>query len=86
MMRVFMVCSRLCAGGAERVGVVLANGFAAKGHEVYLLSNTNLDIAYPISSFVHVVNIFPNTTNKFKKWIGAVMQLRKEIKKIFLKI
>ena len=75
------MCSRLYAGGAERVGIVLANGFAKKGHEVYLLSNTNLDIAYPISSSVHVVNIFPNTTNKIKKWIGAVRQLRKEIKR-----
>ena len=80
-MKIFIVPSRLCAGGAERVGIVLANGFAQKGHEVYLLSNTNLDIVYPISSSVHVVNIFPNTTNKFKKWIGAVRQLRIEIKK-----
>lgn len=80
-MTVFIVCSRLCAGGAERVGVVLANGFAEKGHEVYLLSNTNHEIAYPIGSSVHVVNIFPNTTNKIKKWIGAVRQLRIEIKK-----
>ena len=79
-MRIFVVCSRLCAGGAERVGVALANGFAEKGHEVFLLSNTNLDIAYPISSSVHVVNIFPNTTNKFKKWIGATVQMRKEIR------
>ena len=80
-MRIFIVCSRLCAGGAERVGVVLANGFAEKGHDVYLLSNTNLDITYPISTSVHVVNIFPNTTNKLKKWIGAVTQMRKEIKR-----
>ena len=75
------MCSRLCAGGAERVGVVLANGFAEKGHDVYLLSNTNLDIAYPTSTSVHVVNIFPNTTNKLKKWIGATVQMRKEIKR-----
>ena len=80
-MRIFVVCSRLCAGGAERVGVVLANGFAEKGHDVYLLSNTNLDIAYPTSTSVHVVNIFPNTTNKLKKWIGATVQMRKEIKR-----
>ena len=80
-MRVFLVSSRLCIGGAERVGVVLANGLAEKGHEVYLLSNTNLEIAYPIIPSVRVVNIFPNTTNKIKKWIGAVRQLREEIKK-----
>ncbi len=75
------MCSRLCAGGAERVGVVLANGFAAKGHEVYLLSNTNLDIAYPIDETVHLINIFPQTINKLRKWVGAVTQLRKEIKR-----
>jgi glycosyltransferase involved in cell wall biosynthesis len=80
-MRIFVVCSRLCTGGAERVGVVLANGFAEKGHEVYLLSNTNLDISYPIRASVHVVNIFPDTTNKIKKWIGATIQMRKEIKR-----
>lgn len=76
-----MVCSRLCTGGAERVGVVLANGFAEEGHEVYLLSNTNLEISYPIDDTVHLINIFPQTTNKLRKWVGAVTQLRKEIKR-----
>ena len=80
-MKIYIVCSRLCVGGAERVGVVLANGFAAHGHEVYLASNTHLDISYPIDNAVHLVNIFPQTTNKLRKWIGAVARLRKEIKK-----
>ena len=75
------MCSRLCIGGAERVGVVLANGFAAHGHEVYLVSNTHLDISYPIDDAVHLINIFPHTTNKVRKWLGAVWQLRKEIKR-----
>ena len=79
-MRVFIVCSRLCIGGAERVGVVLANGLAARGHEVWLLSNTNLDITYPIYDDVQVVNIFSSTNNKLRKWGGAVVHLRKEMK------
>lgn len=33
-MRIFIVCNSLGAGGAERVGVNLANGFAHHGHEV----------------------------------------------------
>ncbi len=80
-MIIFIVCSRLCVGGAERVGVVLANGFAAHGHEVYLASNTHLDISYPINDVVNLINIFPQTTNKLKKWIRAVARLREEIKR-----
>ena len=79
-MKIFVFTSRLCVGGAERVGVVLANGFAAHGHEVYLVSNTHLDISYPIDAAVHLINIFPHATNKLRKWIGAVIRLRKEIR------
>ena len=33
-MKILIVCPRLCHGGAERVAVELANGFAIKGIEV----------------------------------------------------
>ena len=38
-MKIAIVCSRLGYGGAERVAVMWANGFAARGYEVILISN-----------------------------------------------
>ncbi len=79
-MRVFVFTTRLSGGGAERVGVVLANGLASHGHEVYMASNKHLDVVYPIDDVVHIINIFPKTKNKLRKWIVAVVKLRKVVK------
>lgn len=81
-MNIVIVASRLCYGGAEHVGVMLANGFCRDNHEVYLLSNTNLPITFQIDDGVHVKSIFSKDASKFIKWCRAVAKLRKEIIKI----
>ena len=79
-MKIAIVCARLCLGGAEHVGTMLANGFDKFGHKTYLISNTNLDISYSINKSVILEGIFPVTNNKLKKWGYAIYNLRKLIK------
>lgn len=81
-MKIFIVSSNLFKGGAEHVGVLLANGFAEKGHSVHLLSDTNLPAAYVLGDKVHVKGIFPRTSNKLVKWMRAVGNIRREVKAI----
>lgn len=80
-MKIFLVCNSLGGGGAERVHVNLANGFAQRGHEVYLIADVNQPASYPVDEQVHVLPLCPQSTNKLKKWGGAVFMLRKNIKK-----
>ena len=47
-MKIFIVCNSLGAGGAERVGVNLANGFVNHGHEVYIITDLFQEAAYPV--------------------------------------
>lgn len=80
-MKIFLVCNSLGGGGAERVHVNLANGFAQRGHEVYLIADVNQPASYPVDEQVHVLPLCPQSTNKLKKWGGGVSMLRKNIKK-----
>lgn len=80
-MKIFLVCNSLGGGGAERVHVNLANGFAQRDHEVYLIADLNQPASYPVDEQVHVLPLCPQSTNKLKKWGGAVSMLRKNIKK-----
>lgn len=79
-MRIFLVCNSLGGGGAERVHVNLANGFAQRGHDVYLIADVNQPATYPVDEKVHILPLCPNTDNKFVKWGKAVSMLRKNIK------
>lgn len=80
-MKIFLVCNSLGGGGAERVHVNLANGFAQRGHEVYLIADVNQPASYPVDEQVHVLPLCPLSSNKFVKWGKAVSMLRKNIKK-----
>jgi GalNAc-alpha-(1->4)-GalNAc-alpha-(1->3)-diNAcBac-PP-undecaprenol alpha-1,4-N-acetyl-D-galactosaminyltransferase len=79
MKKIFIVCPRLCYGGAERVGVMLANGFASMGDEVTMVANLFDDVTYHINEGVHVLNLV-KTNNKALKWASSIFLLRKYIK------
>lgn len=79
-MKIFLVCNSLGGGGAERVHVNLANGFAQRGHEVYLVADTNMEASYPVDEAVKVLPLCPKSDNKFVKWGKAIGWLRKNIK------
>ena len=79
-MKIFLVCNSLGGGGAERVHVNLANGFVQRGHEVYLIADTNQDVSFPVDESVHVLPLCPQSDNKLAKWGKAIFWLRKNIK------
>ena len=79
-MKIFIVCPRLCHGGAERVAVSLANGFVQRGHEVMFFADLYEEQTYVLDDMVQVMNLVPQTNNKLKKWCGAIRILRKQLK------
>lgn len=79
-MKILIVCPRLCHGGAERVGVVLANSFSKK-NEVFVASDLTEEITYNLASKVKLFNIIAFKGNKIIKWICAIYLLRKLIVK-----
>jgi len=79
-MKIFIVCPRLCHGGAERVAVSLANGFVQRGHEVMFFADLYEEQTYVLDDMVQVMNLVPKTNNKLKKWCGAIRILRKQLK------
>lgn len=80
-MKICIVCPRLCHGGAERVAVSLANGFVARGHEVIFFADLYEEQTFVLDESIQLLNLVPQTKNKFKKWGGAVRLLRKGLKK-----
>lgn len=80
-MKIFLVLPRLCFGGAERVGVMLANGLSNRGHQVFVLSNLYAPQTYPINDKVVLHNLFTSSNpNKILKWFDAIKQIKKHIK------
>lgn len=79
-MKIFIVCTRLCFGGAERVAAMLANGLSQRGHQITLIANLFDDITYPICSDVELKNLFPQRKNKYLKWITSFFLLRKYVR------
>ena len=80
-MKIFIICPRLCYGGAERVGVVLANGLAERGHNVTMISNLFEPITYTLNSNIQTLPLVKSNTNKLKKWSSSIPLVRQYIKK-----
>lgn len=80
-MIIFIVQSHLGGGGAERVGVLLANGFAARGHDVYIVTNLHDAVDYKVDANVEVLNMISTTHNVYAKWLGAIRFLRCYVKR-----
>lgn len=80
-MKIFIVCNSLGAGGAERVGVNLANGFVNHGHEVYIITDLFQDAAYPVDEKVTVLPMTKLKLGKVKKYTQTVRNIRKYAKR-----
>lgn len=78
-MKIFIVCSRLSYGGAERVGVMLANGLSVS-HSVYLISNTLEEPTYEVESSVQLLPLFSSISSKIDKWASTLPNIRKYAK------
>jgi len=80
-MKILIVCSRLCYGGAERVAVLWANGFHRKGHEVVMASNLFDPITYQLDDGIVIEKLVSFNQNRLKKWLSSFVNVRKLLKK-----
>ena len=80
-MKILLVCVKLNGGGAERVGVLMANSLANRGHEVSIVSNLHEPIVYDVDKRISIHSMNPDTTNEVIKWGAAIKNIRKEIKR-----
>ena len=79
-MKIFIVCNNLGAGGAERVGINLAKGFAEHGHTAYIVTDIYQKVNYPVSEQVKVLSLCPKNKGKLQRWGTAITNLRRYIK------
>lgn len=79
-MRIFVVCNRLCYGGAERVGVTIANGLFGRGHEVYVVADLFIPVTYKLRPGIKVLNLYREGKGKYAKQLSSFKLLRSYLK------
>lgn len=80
-MKIFVVCNKLCFGGAEKVGVMLANGLHGKGHKVSIIADLNCPQTYETNAEICLLNLYSFNRCKIIRWLSALYNLRKYFKK-----
>lgn len=80
-MKIFIVQGQLCNGGAEQVGVQLANGFSRRGHKVYVVANLYEKEEFRVDSDILKLQLTNNCSCKLIKWGGGIRLLRNYMKK-----
>jgi glycosyltransferase involved in cell wall biosynthesis len=80
-MKIFIVSNSLGGGGAERVGVNLANGFAQHGHLTYLVTDVNQPAHYLLDKKVQTLPLCNREDGKGEKWIRSIIRIRKYAQK-----
>lgn len=78
-MKIFIICNNLGGGGAERVGVNLANGFANHGYHAYIVTDIYQKAHYPVNKKVKILPLCPKDEGKLKRWTSAVVNLRRYV-------
>lgn len=79
-MKIFIVCASMNGGGAERVGVMLANGFSRHHHDITIITDVYQKRTYDIDKDVRVLPLNPHSKNKILRWGGAIKNIRKYVK------
>jgi GalNAc-alpha-(1->4)-GalNAc-alpha-(1->3)-diNAcBac-PP-undecaprenol alpha-1,4-N-acetyl-D-galactosaminyltransferase len=80
-MRMTLVISTLCSGGAERVMSTLANSWCAMGREVTILTTHDAGHApdYALAPDVNIVSVDPGCGG-LKRQVEIVKRIRREVK------
>ena len=81
IMKIFLVCNKLCFGGAEKVGVMIANGLAERGHEVSIVADLFRPQTYSTNKQVQLLSLFTYKSYKIVRWISALFVLRRYLLK-----
>ena len=80
-MKIFIVCNNLGCGGAERVGVNLANGFTGHHHQVFIITDIHQKANYPVDKKVIILPFCEKKEGKIGKWRKATNNIRKYVSK-----
>ena len=64
-MKIAIVQVALSHGGAERVGVTLANGLLKHNHEIIILTDLNEPVIYHTDNNISIYNFNNKETNKY---------------------
>lgn len=70
----------LSHGGAEQVGVMLANGLRQHGNDTFILTDMNEPVIYHVDNNVPIYDFVGNKTNSLFKWLKAIKNIRHTIK------
>ena len=79
-MKIGIVQVALSHGGAEQVGILLANGLRQHGHDSFILTDLNEPIVYHVDDNVPVYHFAGKKTNTLLKWLKAIKNIRHIIK------
>ena len=79
-MKIGIVQVALSHGGAEMVGVMLANGFFRHGHHVTIITDFNEPKTYSVDKGVNITNFAGKKANVIFKWLKAVKNIRRIVK------
>ena len=81
-MKIAIIVHNLTGGGAERVAAMWATGFAARGHDVVVITHDAKDrpITYQLSEDVRLKNITTHCSNRLLRILQRTMMLRSLLK------
>lgn len=79
-MKIFIVCNKLCFGGAEKVGVMLANGLLRKGHQVCVVADLDWPQTYETDAGICQLKLYSYSNGKILRWLSALRNLRNYFK------
>ena len=79
-MKIGIVQVALSHGGAEQVGIMLANGLHQHGNDTFILTDLNEPIVYKVDEKVPVYDFVGKKTNAFVKWLKAIKNIRRRLK------
>ncbi len=79
-MKIGVVQVALSHGGAEQVGVMLANGLHWHGHDTFILTDMNEPVVYRVDDNVPVYDFAGKKAKAIIKWLKAIINIRHTIK------
>lgn len=79
-MKIGIVQVALSHGGAEQVGVMLANGLRQHGHDAFILTDLNEPVVYRVDDSVPIYDFAGKKTKALIKWLKAIKNIRHTIK------
>ena len=80
-MKIGIVQVALSHGGAEQVGILLANGLRQHGHDSFILTDLNEPVVYRVDDNISVYDFAGKKTYSLFKWLKAIKNIRHIIKK-----